>query len=364
MNSTTLPRINKVIDAGLNQPAINIILPFEPKMSPKSEIVSQIKLALEKVQEKVFTNHKDDLCALVMHKLRNLINNLNFSTYKQSIAIYVSPVFEKVLYLDIPVEPKVTINEPFDIRNLIVAKKTTRQYLILLLNEYCSNIYLGKDLKLTKIKANMPSNNIHLKGNAHRQQSLFANRGTPVEESLDKIVSSADQGLTALLQAYPLPVFVLGSRKILNYFKATTINKKRVLEYDHLGSETVSEGQLIGMMTPRINNWDGIQTKYLQQQLNIAMTSNKLAIGIGNVWKIASEGKGRLLVVEGNYRYAAQLLENEDGLYTSKETYQEYSHVRDAVDNIIEIVLENGGDVEFTDKSLPPGFKHIALIQY
>ena len=68
--------------------------------------------------------------------------------------------------------------------------------------------------------------------------------------------------------------------------------------------------------------------------------------------------------MESNYRYAAQLLENEDGLYTSKETYHEYSHVRDAVDDIIELVLENGGDVELTGTSLPQEFKHIALIQH
>jgi hypothetical protein len=178
-----------------------------------------------------------------------------------------------------------------------------------------------------------------------------------------RIMCNADEGLSALLEAYPLPVIAIGPEKIVKYFEANTTHQGKTLEYGYINSEQLSPSELSDIIKPVVGDWQRIKMKYLQQQLDEVMNTNKLSTVIGNVWKAASEGKGRLLVVEENYRYAAQLLESEDGLYTSKEPYHKYSHVRDAVDNIIVIVLENGGDVEFVKEGSLDHLMQIALIQ-
>lgn len=363
MSSATLHRSSKVIESGLDQPAISIVLPFEPKMNFKSEIADRLKAALDQVQQEV-ADHRNDISGLVMQKLRNLVKNLNFSTYKKSIVIYVSPVFEKILYLDIPVEPKITINEPFDIRQLILQRKQSQQFLLLVLNEYCSNIYLGNDSGLNKIKSNIPNFIRSATSENTVSQGIACDASTHIDDKLMRIVCNADEGLTALLEAYPLPVLAIGPENIVKFFEATTTHRKTILEYGFISSDQLSPSQLFDIIKPVISDWQRIKMNFLQQQLDIAMSTHKLSTGIGNVWKVASEGKGRLLVIEEDYRYAAQLLESEDGLYTSKEPYHKYSHVRDAVDDIIEIVLENGGEVEFAGKGLLNSMKHIALIQY
>jgi hypothetical protein len=364
MNSTTFHRNNKVVEAGLDQPAISIILPFEPKMNPKSEIVDRLKSALDKVQQEVIIRRNDDISVLVIQKLRNLIKSLNFSTYKKSIVIYVSPVFEKVLYLDIPVEERITINEPFDIRQLILNRKPSHQFLLLVLNEYCSNIYLGNDSYLNKLKSNIPHYIKSIKREITLEKQFAVDSASDaIEERLMRVTANADEGLGALLPAYPLPVFVIGPENVVNNFKTSTTHKKTILEYGYINSDQLSPSELLDIIKPLVCVWQRVKVKYLQQQLDEVINTNKLSSGIGNVWKVASEGKGRLLIIEEDYRYAAQLLESEDGLYTSKEPYHKYSHVRDAVDDIIEIVLDNGGDVEFVEKGLLDRLKPIALIQ-
>jgi hypothetical protein len=47
-----------------------------------------------------------------------------------------------------------------------------------------------------------------------------------------------------------------------------------------------------------------------------------------------------------------------------KGRYNPYSYIRDAVDDIIEKVLEYGGDVEFVDSGLLKQYDRIALVQY
>ena len=83
-----------------------------------------------------------------------------------------------------------------------------------------------------------------------------------------------------------------------------------------------------------------------------------------NVWREAVRRKGRLLVVEKNFKYSAQLGYGKDSLEELPESYNKFSYIRDAVDDVMEKVLENGGDVEFVDAEVLKDYQHIALIDF
>lgn len=133
MQPGILPSISDVIDSTPYRPCVSIVLPFEPKMTPKPELIRQLKLAIDKAEQKIRENYNNELAKLVLRKLKALSGNLNFSTFKKSIAIYISPLFEKVLYLDIPLQEKVIVNGAFEIRDLLYAKQELRQYMVLVL---------------------------------------------------------------------------------------------------------------------------------------------------------------------------------------------------------------------------------------
>src|SRR6478609_4007882 len=115
MKPAVSPDIRDVVEAIHYSPAISIIMPFEPKMNAKAGLIQQLKFAVDKVDRNVRANYHADLADLVVQKLKKIVANLNFNTFKKSIAIYVSPVFEKVLYLDIPLEQKVDVDGSFKI---------------------------------------------------------------------------------------------------------------------------------------------------------------------------------------------------------------------------------------------------------
>jgi hypothetical protein len=107
-----------------------------------------------------------------------------------------------------------------------------------------------------------------------------------------------------------------------------------------------------------------VKQKEIMNLLEQAMSKRKLAIGINDVWHEATHKKGKLLIVEKNYMYAAEHAGREDVIYEATEPYNKFSHIKDAVDDVIEKVLENGGDVEFVDEGVLGNYDHIALIQY
>jgi hypothetical protein len=77
----------------------------------------------------------------------------------------------------------------------------------------------------------------------------------------------------------------------------------------------------------------------LLQQLYKAHQEGKLSCGAKAVWNTATHRKGLLLVVEENY-------------------------LKDLVDDIIEKVLNDGGDVEFVETGALSSFQQIALIEF
>ena len=100
MNLKTDPAERGIIQEAPCAPAVTVIMPFEPKMGRKTELSQALEVAAEKVERELRNNYPGEIVTMVMEKLKKVISGLNFNTHKKSIAIYISPIFEKILYLD------------------------------------------------------------------------------------------------------------------------------------------------------------------------------------------------------------------------------------------------------------------------
>jgi hypothetical protein len=363
MTTTMTPELRELIEAVHYRPAVSIIMPFEPKMSLKTELVKSLKFAADKVGQELQENYPDEMSTLVMQKLKGIFKNLNFNTHKKSIAIYVSPVFEKVLYLDIAVEEKIIVDESFEIRDLVYSKKQLHKYLVLMLSANESRIYLGNTETFVRIVSNT-SQSVAFENDAPERVANFSDVADRKQILMNKFLHHIDNGLDIILNAYHLPLFVLGTDKIAGHFKKLTKHASAVIEYVHGNYEEASTDELKKILQPHITDWQKVKQKDLLNQLKEAAGKNKLATGMREVWREAMNQKGRLLVVEKNYMFAAEHGSKEGIIYKAIEPYNKFSYIKDAVDDVMEKVLENGGDVEFVDETVLKDYNHIALIQY
>ena len=122
---------------------------------------------------------------------------------------------------------------------------------------------------------------------------------------------------------------------------------------------------LIRSSTRRLKaGWKKVKEDNLVLQLDAAKSAGKIAIGIRNVWKEAMERKGRLLVIEKNYMCAADYSNDNEVIIPHDDTRNNAFYIKDAVDDVIERVLDNGGDVEFVDEGLLKEYEKIVLINY
>lgn len=364
MNPVVTSEIREVMEAVNYRPAVSIIMPFEPKVSLKTELKHSLKTAADKVELQLLENYPDEMGMLVMQKLRAVINGLDINTHKKSIVIYVSPVFEKVLYLDIAVEEKIIVDESFEIRDLVYSKKQLHKYLVLLLSGKASRMHLGNSDTLVRIVSNIPESVYAYVNEVPEKVPNFSDMSERKEIVMDKFLHHIDSELDVVLNAYHLPLFVLGTERIMGNFKKFTKHAGAVIEYVHGNYEEATLPQLKKILEPHITDWKKVKEKDLLNQLEEAAGKKKLAVGMKDVWREAMNHKGRLLVVEKNYMYAAQHGSSEDVIHKAVEPYSKFSYIKDAVDDVIEKVLENGGDVEFVDKDVLKDYNNIALVQY
>jgi hypothetical protein len=364
MNANIAPEIREVMGALHYRPSVSIILPFEPKMNLKTELMYSLKMAVKKVEDELQAEYPGEMSSLVMAKLNALVKNLNFNTYKKSIALYVSPVFEKVLYLDVPVEEKIIIDESFEIRDLVYSKKQLHKYLVLLLSGKESRMYLGNSGDLVRIISDRPEHIDAYVNEAPERVANFSDVSDRREVMMKKFLYHIDHSLDIVLNAYHLPLFVIGTDRILGHFKQITRHEKAIVQIIHGNYEESSLVQLKEVLQPYIDDWKKVKEKDLLNQMEEAAGKKKLAVGMTAVWRDASYKKGQLLVVEKNYMFPAQHSSTADVIEKLEEPYNRFSYIKDAVDDVIERVLDNGGDVEFVDEGLLAEYEKIVLINY
>lgn len=340
------------------QPCVSVIMPFDPKIVSITEIMHSLKIASDKIRHELFEKYEKKIADGVLARLAEVIAHLEYTTHTKSIAIYVSPAIQKVYYLGITVTEKVIVNSSFEIRDLVLNKKEKHEFLLLVISAKQEKIFVGNNENLKQIVGNDSKN---LQRDLPEQVANFSDAKKEKETELKKFLSYIDKRLDLILKMYPLSLFVMTTEKTMGYFEQITKHTSFITGFVHGNFEDASEYELRQAINPQIENWKSIKERNIINRIHAAQNDSKLAVGINDVWLQANRKHGQLLVVEKDFYCPAYVNEKGETIFGSLDNTNNIMQ-NDGVDNIIERVLENGGDVEFVDEL--KDYQHIALIEY
>jgi len=342
------PNYTLATHAPAYDPAVSIIMPFDPVMSQKSRLENRLLHAKITVEKAMLESYPAEVASEVNRRLNRLITGLNYYTNKKSIAMFVSPSSEKVFYLDMPVEEKIVDDQSFKMHDLVKEKKESKKYLLLVLTEAASKIYTGDGNHLPKLVANMP---YRING----EQYTICHKNTR-KEQMHSLVRYTDQGLTLLQQSYPYPVFVAGDQKVVKKFKDCT--HTAIVQYlENYHNDADNRKALAEAMMPYINNWHPVKQAHLLHKVQQAEQDKKLVYGLSSVRHCAAHRNSRLLLIEKEF--INRVDHPAAGINRTAQPF----YIRDVVDDIVEKVLESNADVEFVDNGLLEQYQGIVLIR-
>jgi hypothetical protein len=214
------PELSAAVHDVYDRPAITLILPFEPKMASKWELANVLKTAAKEVERELCKAYEFEIVDMMMRKLRTVFEGLNYSVHEKSVAIFLSPVYQKVLYLDLEVSKKIIIDEDFSIRDIFLGQQHQPAYLVLALNGGQCEVFHFNGRSYTRILADA------------------AHSGRDAES--DKFLWQIDQSLSILLATYKMPVFLVGRERQAHDFMKVTKNAEAIVRVIHCHAHLTS----------------------------------------------------------------------------------------------------------------------------
>ena len=276
----------------------------------------------------------------------------------KSVALFVSPVHEQLVWLDVDTTEKIIIDESFEIRDLVFHEQSHQQSLLLLLTtEHFKLFHIsGQQVRLLKEGAAAV-----LERDVPGRVGNFSDPSEHKEIQLDKFIHAADQSLHDVLPDHPYPLFVMAPDRVWGHFRNQSKHTDRISGFLPGHYAETPNARLLQLMQPLLQDYHANGQQAMLEQLKSAASMQKLATGLHDVWHEVMQKKGKLLVVERNFIASAVHGGEPAEIDETVSGNNMAALIRDAVDDIIEKVLMTGGQVVFVEDGALAQFNRIAL---
>jgi Bacterial archaeo-eukaryotic release factor family 3 len=186
-------------------------------------------------------------------------------------------------------------------------------------------------------------------------------RSTYRDEKNREFYNSVDAAFREFMTDDELPLVVAGVNRNLAVFQETSSHTSSIIGTLQGNYDKTSTHELAEMVWPLVKANRAVQVEEVLSELDAAISAKRYAYSIAEVWHMAQEGRGSILIVETGFHYPARV--DETGMFLTPAVDPTAPGVLDdAVDDIIETVMSKGGKVVFVDDGILEQYQHIAMI--
>lgn len=304
--------------------------------------------------------NKRDAEAL-LKRLENLAGTIDFRSTLDGLALFVNQDFGRAFRMPFQIPERVIIGETFFTRDLVYALNHSMRYWVLVLSEKPARLYEGFNHNLTEIvEHGFPMTHEGPGGKAPLPGGFGIKKSAYRDERHRQFFRKVDNTLKPFLADDPLPLIVVGVERYHAFFDEVSAHTKLVIGTITGSHDKTSPYKLSQLIRPLIEKYQAEKRQEALEQLQRAVSERKFVSTIGEVWRLAHEGRGDLLLVEEDFHYPARL--DENGVLVPAEAPAGSSVIDDAVDEIIDTVLNQQGKVVFVENGRLDEHRHIAMI--
>ena len=186
------------------------------------------------------------------------------------------------------------------------------------------------------------------------------NRSAVRDESHRQFFRKVDDALAAIQKEDHLPVVVVGVDRYLAFYQEVTKDPDAIVGLVAGSHDEPNPAALGKLVWPVFKAGSTLRRTRALVRLKEAVSVNRHASGIVQVWRAAFEKRCQTLLVETGFEYPADLSPEGDRLLPY--TGQGAAALDDAVDEVIEKVLADGGEVFFYEPGVLDLHQRIAAV--
>lgn len=362
-------RPNELVDlkARNGETCISIILPTYTQGTEVRENSALVKKAVVEVSTMLQENEKEKL---LKKKLEQLTSEIDYKYPSQGLGLFLSESTQKIFNFHFPVKRLVDIGESFEIRDILFDVKESEPYGVLMLSRKEVRAYMGTGNKLAEVQEKSFPKKFH-DSYEYPRSALGSSKSFSLKGSEEKSVTKDNRMKTFfisvdhVLDNYfgdELPLIVIGSEENLALFRSLTKHARQIISYYPGNYDGAGPKKLAEIALEQLKGYHGYQAEQAIKGLENQISYGLAISGLQAIWRVANVGNVLTLLVEKNFRKEA--FRSVDGIYLSEVRSGESDiHLMDVIDDIIEKVMDKGGNVQFVEDDALNQFGHMVAIQ-
>lgn len=346
-------------------PAVTITLPTHRTSPDNRQDPIRLKNLVTEASNQLLNEFSKRDIDPVITRLHDLSESINFNHTQDGMVLFANHDFSSVYTLPFDLKERVVIDQTFATRDLVFALNRTPRYWVLVLSEKPTRLYEATRDDLIEVHGDGFPMTHEGPGGAQALPGGFGiQRSAYRDERHLQFFRAVDNALKVFLTDDPLPVVVVGVDHYLSFFNEVTSHNDAILTTVQGNHDKSSASELGKLVWPPAKAALAEKRQQYLQQLGDATGAQRVASTVGEVWRLAHEGRGSLLLVEEDFHFHGKL--DETGAHLLPATEEDASSgvetIADAVDDIIETVLAKQGQVVFVDNGQLEKYQRIALI--
>lgn len=353
-------------------PCLSVIVPTYTLSRDRMQNPEILRKALRKsksaLQRKSYAETEKEA---MIHHLEEVAKQFDSVHATEGLGLFISPTRAELVSFPFPVKEKIIIDNTFETRDLLYLKQLMTPYFALVLTKNTIRLFSAEGDHFMEIndghfpmtyeeeyeyeKASLGTSF------GYARKGFEKDKGDMSKTRLATFMHDAGLHLDSYLTKSGAPLLVAGTKAHLGELMAQPALAKRV------SAKVIGSFSDKNLHDLRRKSWISM-TKFRKQAINQTITDfqekntmDHLARGIQEVWQAAHEGKGQLLLVEKDYRCPSYLRDGDPVLHLHPPKGK-YTVVPDAVDEVLETVIEKGGKVLFTEEKQLGELDYITLM--
>ena len=335
----------KSLQAHRDYPSVSLLAATHRTAPANKQDPIKVKNLVGKAVARLHREFSKREVAPVVKNLQDLVRNVDWKHTLDGLALFAGRERSAAVSLPFRPKPRAIVDETFATRDLVYAFNRAPRYRVLVLS-HKPRLYDAWTTVLEEIRDKpFPMEHRGPGGASKLPGGQGVNRSAVRDDAMRQFFRTVDKAVDALQKTDERPLILVGVERNLAFYQEVASKSKSpvgMLAGNHDKTSLSDLGKLAWQV------FDSGATQRRTQalvQLDEAVSENLHASGVDQVWRAAAEANCRILLVEKDFKYPADL--SSDGSRLLPYTGKGASAFDDAVDETIERVMDTGGEVYF-----------------
>jgi release factor family 3 len=343
-------------------PSVSILLPTHRTSPDNKQDPIRVKNLVTQTKNRLLGEFSAREMDPLFTKLDALVEGVDYEHLLDGLALYVNKDTARAFTLPFTVIERVVVDPTFATRDLVFTLNRTPRYYVLALSEKDSRLFEGFGASVEELRGGgFPMRHGGPGGASNLPGGPGVNPSAVRDQAHRDFFRTVDEKFGAFQAEEKLPLVAAGVDRYLAFYREVSRSPDDIAgtvegNYDH-----ATEHEIAQLVWPVMQGYLARRRTDALMRLADAVGAQRSSSTIGEVWRMAKEGRGDTLLVEQNFHYPATV--DETGMILSPaEDAAAPGVIDDAVDEVIEEVMAKGGSVVFVDDGALEQHQRIAFI--